>query len=663
MPAPPRQPRTTSRRLAPDQAESALVGHYARWVRLAYLVLPADLGKHRRVLIAHGLVQRALPRVRSPKPAARVPAQRSPAAAAAGTAVLRERVVRAVLAHEEPRGWPERLLSPGAFRPLLPRVWGLRLFPHPGGPDEAALDRALTGVPAPARAAFVLRRLEGMDDKETLALLAAAGATDPATALSASYALEEAAPTEATASSDGHEHPWAAGAFDACSLRTRPTDLRRRRRRFRLALLLGAAATAGAVVLGVTGPGGSDPSPTLRGVVAAPDELARTPRDAWADTARVDFTAWPARGARTGDKDLLTRALAAWEDPPRDVRVTAADGTGTDPVRAGVRLLYAGDVGQRAVVLLHAPERLIRYSEPRSPGGARTLGFTRVDDADVTTAAAVAMGREDGRVWYLTAPWIAEARTRDLLRPDTPARPLTRTREGLTSPVPTPAARSGGACDTWPALQLRSSARIVEKHAFLVTDLGGAAPAHLSYTPLPGEGAPPRQPREATGPEALRAWARTACGLPELHAQDVRAVNVWDFAEQRLPENGGDAVWSCTRATTWRGPGEIQVRLRQPVGNTRLVAGDRSTAACGRFGQHLVAGTVWKSGSGHRYVLAAGSRDVTDLALRGGPETTTHGRTLHKRLRTTDAHPHLTGELRDTNTRATLCVSWTRHCR
>ncbi|NEA06567.1 hypothetical protein G3I28_45930, partial [Streptomyces sp. SID10116] len=47
-----------------EQAEAALVEHYPRLVRLAYLVLPPSLGRNRRVLTAHALTQRALPRSR-----------------------------------------------------------------------------------------------------------------------------------------------------------------------------------------------------------------------------------------------------------------------------------------------------------------------------------------------------------------------------------------------------------------------------------------------------------------------------------------------------------------------------------------------------------------------------------------------------------------------
>ncbi|MFD1271321.1 hypothetical protein ACFQ51_03200 [Streptomyces kaempferi] len=159
-------------------------------------------------------------------------------------------------------------------------------------------------------------------------------------------------------------------------------------------------------------------------------------------------------------------------------------------------------------------------------------------------------------------------------------------------------------------LQLRSSARIVEKHAFLLTDLGELSPVHLTYTPLPGHGSPPaRQPREATDGPALLAWAHLACGLEELRGTGVRAVNAWDFAEQELPERSGHAVWTCARASTWRGPGDVELVLRAPASSAsapaEVVGRARSTAACSRFGQHVVADVHWRARSGHWYLLAA----------------------------------------------------------
>ncbi|MYV64555.1 hypothetical protein GT043_00955, partial [Streptomyces sp. SID2131] len=61
------------------------------------------------------------------------------------------------------------------FPPLLPHVWGLRLFPRVGGADELALDQRLSRLSGPGRAAYVLRGLERQGDPEVLRVLAAAG--------------------------------------------------------------------------------------------------------------------------------------------------------------------------------------------------------------------------------------------------------------------------------------------------------------------------------------------------------------------------------------------------------------------------------------------------------------------------------------------------------
>ncbi|MFD9857705.1 hypothetical protein [Streptomyces alboflavus] len=614
-----------AQRISLGQAEAALVDRYTNLVRLAYLILPVALSRHRRVLVAHALVQRALPGpwgFRSRDTAARVPAQRTGGGPAGATWLLL-RVVRAALAYERrPRGWPRRLPPPRALTLVLPVVWGLRLFPRAGGVDEVALGQACAQVSPAARAAFVLRRLDGLADAEVVELLDAAGAERPGDALRASYRLEEMAGPAA-------ESLLRSPEFDACSVQTRPTDLLRRRRRARLvwaavALLL----LSGLVLTGLEAKGDQGSGPSTGPAAATADRLRRAPAAEWADTARVDFTAWPPRGPRTDDRALLVRALAVWARPGRGVRVTSAPATSTEPPGRAPRLLYAGVVGGRTVVLFHDAERVIRYSE-NSSGAAPALDFARADNADVTTAAAVAVSRDDGRTRYLTAPWIAEAHTRDLLRPDTASTPLKVSADGITAPVPDPAI--GRSCDAWPALQLRSSSRIVEKHAFLVTDLGGLLPVHLTYTPLPGSGAPARQPREAMSPQALAGWARTACQLPELR-RGTRSVNVWDFAEQDLPEDDGRALWSCARATTWRGPGDVLLQFKAPAArdtaSAPVIARARSTAACGRFGQHIVASTTWRADSGRRYLLAAGSREVTGIDVTGDVDVSERGRTL-----------------------------------
>jgi hypothetical protein len=105
-----------------ERAEAALVEHYPRLVRLAYLVLPPSMGRHRRVLTAHGLVQRALPWAAPRRPDAALPAQRGPERAS-GYELVRLRTLRLALAYERPSG-----RAPVRPMPSVPLVWGLRLF-------------------------------------------------------------------------------------------------------------------------------------------------------------------------------------------------------------------------------------------------------------------------------------------------------------------------------------------------------------------------------------------------------------------------------------------------------------------------------------------------------------------------------------------------------
>ncbi|MFD3973461.1 hypothetical protein [Streptomyces cyaneofuscatus] len=650
--------------LGVQQAEAALVEHYPRLVRLAYVVLPPSLGRHRRVLAAHAAVQRALPLARTvPARTAQVPAQsrRSPEAeratapADAPYASMRLRVLRTALAYERrPRWWPGRLPAPAALRPTLPVVWGLRLFPRAGGVDELALDRALSEVPGAVRAAFALQSLDGLPEAAVRALLAEAGVADPAGAVRRAARLGR--PDRAAA-----HVLLRSGEFDPGTVQTRPSDLLRRRHRVRAAALAAAlCVVAGTLAVaaekgvrdeapeaGVTTPGAGRPAPFID-----PAALLRTAAEQWADTSRIDFTAWPVRGDRRGDEELLGRALRAWSEPAEDVKVSTTPGTADVPPAQPPRLLFAGEVDGAAVALFHdGGVRVVRYAEPLSGGGGAALDFARTDDADVTTSAAVVMSRTGGKARFLLAPWISETTTRDLLAPDTPGRPLEVGPDGVTAPVERPAV--GGGCDAWPVLQLRSSERIVEKHAFLVTDLGDLAPAHLTYTPKPGGGAPARQPREATGPEALAAWARTACSLRALSGSGVRAVNNWAFAEQRLPEGGTSAEWLCTRADTWRGPGRVLVQFLQPAASptapATVVADRNDTALCSRFGQHILAGTHWKAASGRWYVLAAGSRAVTGIEATGQVRGTAGGPTLAVRA-PRDASVQLTARLREGGT-------------
>ncbi|MFI0899404.1 hypothetical protein [Streptomyces sp. NPDC020983] len=604
------------------EAEAALVEHYPRLVRLAYLALPASTARHRRVLVAHRIVQRAL---------------RAGAVAGNGTEayeLLRREVLRGALAHGT--GGRVREALAGA---ALPYVLGLRLHPRAGGSDELALDRALAALPAPARAAYALLGFEGLDEPAARAVLDAAGAADPRGAVRTATGL------------GGDAALLAAGEFDPCTVQMRPTDLLRRRQRARAGTAVAAAGVAGALLLAFAG--GGSPSPTgAAGPPAAasgaaaraldPAALVRVAPTAWTATGRLEFTVWPARGGRAGDTALLRRALAVWASPGPSVQVSATPGTPRTAPATPPQLLYAGDADKATVVLFYDGLRIIRYAEARGGNGSggAALDFAQVPDADITTAAAVVLDRIDGNTRYLTAPWVAQAETRDLLDPARKAAPLALAADGTTGPVRMPGAGvPAGQCGTaWTAMQLHSSAKVAEQHAFLLTDLGDLSPVHLTFTPPPAATAaaapagPPAAPAEATGAAALASWAHSACRLGELRGEGVRAVDDWQFARSVLPEKAGEGLWTCDRADTWRGPGRATVQFVPPsalAGAPGTLAGQQSDgSACSRFGQHVMAGVMWQSPAGKWYLLAAGSSDVTSITASAGVTARGKGPTL-----------------------------------
>ncbi|WP_259471003.1 hypothetical protein [Streptomyces sp. 1114.5] len=592
------------------QAEAALVRHYRRLVRLAYLALPADRDRHSRVLAAHAVVQRALP--------FRWTRRTEPAAAEAEAdpvyAELRLRVLRAAL---RPRP---------AGRLLAPRAWGLRLFTPHGGEEDAALDRALAALDAPPRAAFALRAVEGLDAEQAATVLRQAGAARP----------EEAVDAAAGVPCGPDPEP---SAFDPCAVRVQPTDLLRRRRTLTAALAVGVLGfTTTAAVLGGSGP--AAPAPPASAVppgAADPARLVRVAPDAWQHTARVDFSAWPARGDRREDGALLGRALTAWAQPGPPSR--AEPGTDPAPPVEAPHLLFAGTVDGTGVVVLYDGRRIARYTDAPDGGPDGGLDLARADDSDVTTAGALALRRQGATVRYLLAPWVDSAELRRIDQPDAPARPLDHP-EAVTGPVP-----GGGPADCRGAtlLQLHSSPVIAEKHAFLLADLGGLVPAHLTYSPPPdrspvdrpqapqsdratsdrSQAAQPAlsaQPalasREATAQDALQAWARTGCAVPD-GTPGVKQLDLWAFAVQPLPQNAGSAAWVCLRADRWNGEGSAATAVVLPGARGPQRTGGGPGRACSRFEQDTVAWTWWRSPQGSEYLLVAGSRRVTRFTVKG----------------------------------------------
>ncbi|MFS8202843.1 hypothetical protein ACLVWQ_29680 [Streptomyces sp. CWNU-52B] len=614
-----------------EQAEAALVEHYPRLVRLAYLVLPPSLGRHRRVLTAHALTQRALPRGRTAEDISVLPAQKSAAQGRdsdPGYAYVRLRVLRSALEAGRPltfRAWPRRAQLP----PLLPQMWGLRLSPRTGGADELALDQRLSALSAPARAVYVLRGLERLADADVRKVLARAGEEDPAAALAEA---DRAGSRDTADAADARYALLASPEFDPCALHARPTDLMRRRQHMKAAVAAAAAVAVCGALLGMPGdgwgPNGAAAPPYAQNPAAQaaldPGRLTRVPAAAWESSARTDFSVWPARGGLTGDRALLRRALAVWARPGGSVQVSATPGTPAGAPPGPPQLLYAGEVDQSRVVVLHDGLRIVRYAEPKDGTQGAALDFARVDSATGADASALVLGRADGNVRYLTAPWVRTTAVRDLLKPATGTAetagttPLARSADGVSEPFASPAEETG-ACRSWNVLELtdRTGTR-------LLTDLGELTPARLT------SGRPGRS-RDASA----AAWSPLACSLAAVRGQGVRSVNSWQYARQQLPETGGTADWLCTRADTWRGGGQRILAQFHARGQRygAVAAKAENVAACGPKDPHVLAGVLWKSPGGDWYLLAAGSKDTASIRATGGTDGSSPGSLLAVRTR------------------------------
>lgn len=594
------------------RTEALLVGRYPELVRLAYLILPPTMERHRRVLAAHALVQDALPgRLRDLGRGAG--GSGSPDGADMSDAELvRLRIVRGAL----------RLNRSTRRRVLLPQVWGLRLFPPTGGADALAIEQALGRLSGPARAVLVLRALDGLDPVEVAELLLAAGVEDVLAAEAEADAAEPALrPVEAPARPGlAADRLLRADQFDPCTLRASPSDLLRRRRRRRTAL--GVLASTGAIAMiawyatdhtAPSGDGGrSDQAAPAAQVVAGPPRSI--PAGAWNTTTRLDFEVWSTRGARAGDEALTRRAVRAWTDPDDGTPVTLGPDAAVGPPSGTPRLLYAGDVAGAAVVLLADSTRLARYTEEH---GRRRLDVASSDDSDERSASAVVLRRDPAGVRMLLAPWVDEAAVRDLRRPEDRGKPLAIT-GGVTAPMPD-LGTAAKDCVTVPVLELLSG-RAADNHPYLLADLGELTATHLTYMPPPDYFHTGRPSEAASSERALNTWSRTACALDTLRGRGLRLVNNWEFAHFDLPESAGEAMWSCLHAFDRRGGGDVVVQFLPPGANAtgaQTVNRLTDSPACSRSGNDIVTSTWWRSRTGTWYLVAAGTRDVVKVTASG----------------------------------------------
>jgi hypothetical protein len=121
------------RMVGPDEVELAFLANYAALVRLAHLILPPTLGRNRRILAAHDVVQHSLP--------GRELLECQLIGVRDAADFIRRRVAQAAIEQARART-PLR---------LLPLAWAFRLF----APTDA-YDLLLAGRPPEARAAWAL---------------------------------------------------------------------------------------------------------------------------------------------------------------------------------------------------------------------------------------------------------------------------------------------------------------------------------------------------------------------------------------------------------------------------------------------------------------------------------------------------------------------------
>jgi len=168
------------RTVSPAEVEAALLDGYAAFVRLAYLILPSSLGRQRRILAAHNVVQHALPDHR--------------------------RLERQLAGESDARAFVRRRVIQSAIR----QAGALRLFPR----SSSAGDRALRRLSPDARAAWALMRAERLSVDDTEYQLRAMGIQNPQAAINEAVLLEE-----------DRAAVFGALVFEPCATRLAPTDL------------------------------------------------------------------------------------------------------------------------------------------------------------------------------------------------------------------------------------------------------------------------------------------------------------------------------------------------------------------------------------------------------------------------------------------------------
>ncbi len=513
---------------------------YRDLVWLAYLSLPRAAGEERRLVLAHRMSASAV------TGRTRIEEVR-----------LRKSFLRRVL-RKRLMPWSGRLATVEA----VPAVTRSR---------DMEFTRRFDGLPAPARAAYALLRLEERPHDQVMEILTGAGVDDPAAALAAVSDFEEQA-------------GWLwRPALDPTLVRIygRPPA----GRRLRAAAAAGLCLLALVVVL---------PQLDLErpGIAAAPSasrpRIVRAAGEAWRAGTSLDLGTWAPRGSLVHDEELVRRAIGTWG-------------------ASSAQLLFAGQVDDARVVLLRRPSQVARYTETANGPTVEILPEPRVrpDGAGPLKLSTTTEGSR-----YLLPPWVREV-SKATLAGRTPHWHKVEIRDGVTAPVPL--AERGG-CWQGPVLRLRAP-EIAHGLPYTMLDFGRLSLANASYQPPPPAEVNRYGPHELDAlPEGFSAWKHVGCAV-ERPEGEIQAATAWEFWAGQLPE-GVRGRWVCLRTTDASGGSVVRgVLLATGRGRTTgtPTAARAGTWDCSRLRTDIVAGVWWKAPSGRRYYVAAGSRRVAAM--------------------------------------------------
>ncbi|GII91215.1 hypothetical protein Ssi02_14460 [Sinosporangium siamense] len=561
---------------------------YRDLVWLAYLALPVGGGGQgeRRLVFAHRLVARVV--------------GRRPWAGADVYPRLRREVLRRALSR--------RVLPTPAWSTSVDVV------PAVTRGTDVAFTEALDRLPASARAAYGLLRLEGLSPSAVRGVLASAGVGDPGAALAAVAALETDFGPDCAVAHRPSTDPTIARVYGRVSSCRAP-------RLLIAGVVLASLAAAATVPLwwGLSGERGAAHGDGGGGPAVSGPVIARAPSGAWRTTTDLDLTAWEPRGGLTDDNALIGRALAAWLAPER-VPARVFHRVSARPPAADPQLLYAGLLHGVRVVLLRDPGRVARYAEEASGPTLQVFPEPR-GEGDGATPLKLLTSRSGAH--YLLPPWVAEVSAAPLDTAPARWRPVA-VRAGVTAPIPAERRRR---CWRGPVLRLRAP-EVGAGLPYTVMDMGRLTLARLAYAQAVSAGGDGVARDVGEIPAGTAAWTHLGCAFTR-PGGEVRSATAWEFWAGRLPE-GAHGRWLCARFAGVNGHSITRaVLLVTSQGHTSpLPTGRRrDTWDCSHLRRDIAAGTWWKGPSGRWHYLAAAAGSVTRLRLSppGAPERTAPG--------------------------------------